>query len=266
MSFVIYKKQIRKSWLVAVLPGVGLAVFIALFAVAFPEFKSQAADLQDLMQSSFYQLILGSYAQNQMDTWSGFYSLEVFMFLEIAVIFMAVFLGGGIITREVDKQTFDMILSLPIPRWKLILTKFMVYQTIGAGVLAIMFIATFGFTVAIGESFNFAGLVLTLMGFWILYLAMGAIALLLATVVLSSKTTYALGGGAFIGMWIVERIVGMAESLQSLQNISLFHYVDPTEMIQNNATPVIDFLVLLLVGLVALVLALLLVERRDLTY
>ena len=80
-----------------------------------------------MRENQIYRAFLGSLGLADVGTWQGMYTMYIFIWLEMILLFIVIFFPSRMITSEVDKKTLDMSLSLPIPRWKYLLEKFMVY-------------------------------------------------------------------------------------------------------------------------------------------
>ena len=277
----IYTKFLRKGWLFAVLPGLVMAGFGLLMAALWPEFETVLSEnpaFNELMQSPVYQALLGGGALD-MSTYQGFFSIELFTIVEFLMLFLAVFIPVRIISTEVDKNTLDIALSYPIPRWHFLAQKYLVYLSqmifipifiIISGILtaeALNALHNEGVIVLLTPvTFNYEGLILAGFAMFILFFSLGALSLLAAALFLESGRSLTAAGIMVIGMWIFNSIGGLVENLNFLQDLSFFHYLKTRVILDTGAIPFNDFFIVVFTGVLALIGACYIFNRRELAY
>ncbi len=265
-NLTIYKKFLRKGWLMAVIPGVVMALFGTLMILIWPEFEEVMSDpaFLELMTSEIYQLLLGG--SFDMSTFQGFWSIELYTILEFLMLFLVVFIPVRLISNEVDKNTLDIALSYPIPRWQFLLQKYLVYLTQMFFIPVFLVLSALLGAIPLNETFNNTGLILSGLGWFVLFFSLGAISLLVTTLFLESGRSLAAAGIMVFGMWILDRLSGLVESTKFLQNISIFHYLVPRKILETGEIPLAEFGLVVLIGVMALIGALYIFNRRELAY
>lgn len=277
-----YFKGLKKNWLIGIIPPVFVVLFIPVIAIIWPELKAQAEAFTAILDNEFYKAFLGDLAEGMFTTWQGMIFMYIFIWLEFIILFMAIFMPVRMISGEVDKKTLDVTLSYPISRWKYLLEKYSVYLTYNflypiLGGLGIIF-----FSELIHEPVDLNAVFLAFGGIWLKFFTFGSLSLLCAALFLKTNRSMASAAGIVLGSYIGQRIANLIASVggttgeigEFLANLSMFNYLGPSD-IQNWVQEPINILLEKLipeivivfgVGLVALVLALYIFDKRELAY
>lgn len=271
--FRVYLKNLKKNWKSGIIPPLIMGLIIPLIASIWPQLKSAAEVFKTILENPAYQAVLGSLGFVDISKWEGMFYMYIFIWLEMILLFIVIFFPSRMITTEVDKKTLDMSLSLPIPRWRYLLEKFLVYLTYNllypVIILLLAYISTVSL-VAVGYdvTINYITLTYSVIGVWMWYFALGAISLLCGAIFLESRKALSASAAIVLGMYIIVRIGGMVESVSWLQYLSVFHYMAAGSIYQLDPLvfPVGDFFILLGIGAVALAGALYIFQKRELTY
>ncbi|MFX1514082.1 MAG: ABC transporter permease subunit [Promethearchaeota archaeon] len=267
MGFVIYQKGIRTSVISGLLPAILMMGMALMMVNIWPEFKQSAEELNKLLEAPIYQAML---SEGMLDagigSYEGFMGMELFTILDLIYIVLAIFLGAGIIAREVDKKTLDINLSYPVPRWRLILEKFAVVNTYSLAIPIFLFFPIALGAIIHGEEINYLALAIALLARWLLFFTLSALSLLCATLFLRQSLSYSAAGGLVVGNYIMNAIGGLVESTKILQDLSLFYYLDGTSIWVNGSLPLVDLVIVAGVGILALLSSLVIFQKRELTY
>lgn len=266
-NMTIYSKLLRKGWLLAFIPGFLMIFMGFLIAGIWPEFKDLINEpgFQELLKSPVYTALLGS-GELDMSTFQGFWAMELLTILDFVMLFLTIFIPVRIISNEVDKNTLDIILSYPIPRWQFITQKFLVYLTqMGIFIIFIIISAVLS-TELIGETFNYKDLLMTSLAMFFMFFTLGAISLLAGALFLDSGRALPVAGIFIIGMWIFNRIGGLTESLELVRSLSVYHYLIPRVVLATGKFPLDEAFILLSVGIIAFVGAIMVFQKRELAY
>ena len=264
--FEIYLKSFKKTYYLGLITGIIVALMVTLVISIWPEFKRESAAFAELLKSPLYGAILGQTVNLDIATFQGFYGMYLFIYLEMILLFLGIFYGASLVSREVDKNTLDVMLSLPISRRRFLSEKFLVYlsNTIMIPISAV--IITYILTFTVNESFDSMQFFYASMAYWLLFVSLGTISLFMGTVFLDSTKSYIASGVLILGMWLIERIAGLVSSLQGFQNISIFHYINGANILKNGIGSVTnDIIIVLVVSMFFFIASLLVFDRRDLT-
>jgi ABC-type transport system involved in multi-copper enzyme maturation permease subunit len=241
----VYLKNLQKGWKGGIITPFFVSLMTPLIASIWPSMKEQAASFAELLQSPIYQALLG-----QM----GF-----------AVVFLAILIPTRIVAGEVDKNTLDVTLSYPIPRWRYLLEKFMVYLTYSLLYPAFVYIMAVVATNSLGETMNMTVLGHSMIGFWLWLFALGALSLLCGTLFLESNRALGASGALIVTQYVMTRF-GNLGNLSFLQDYTVFNYLSTGSIFQNGGMILNELAVVVGVGVVALAAALYVFQTRELAY
>lgn len=247
---------------------VGFAVLMALYAglllAIFPSISSivQLKDIFDKLPESMRAL----FAPGGVDitTPEGYLATEFYSIIGPLLFFgYTIAIGGSATAAEEERGTIDMVLALPVRRWRLVLEKF-VSMVIGASILGVALLVGVALGAAVaGLTVRFDGFIAVTAGSVLLALLFGALAMWIGALTGRRTTSIGVAFGLAIASYFVYSFSSLVEVLKPLRPLSPFTYYigdDPlTKGVQAN-----DLAVLGVTTLVFLVLALLSFQRRDL--
>jgi len=260
-----YLKFLKKNWLWGVIPPLLVAIMIPTLGSIWLEIQNELAGLSELLNSPAYQAILGSMAGMDITTWTGFYYMEIFTWLEMVVLFVTILVPAKLISNEVDKKTLDFILSYPIVRWQYVLEKFSVFLTYNLLYPAFVLILTYQSVVSLNVEMNLVLLSYSLIGIWFLLFALGALSLLCGVIFFEPNRAIAASGLLILGQYILVRVGGITESLSFLKSFSLFNYLNANTILNVQKMPLDELLIVFTFGILALISALVIFQRREIS-
>lgn len=245
--------------------GLGLTFFPLVYVLIYPEFAGDLASMQSFLESDIYRVMGVGFG-----TFEDWVASTIILFVPMLAAVYALINGTGTLAGEEDDGRLEMIVTLPIPRWQIVVVKAV------ALIIALFFILFFVALVTIGVFLAIESKIETtlvpadilkalLTSGWALAAAIGMISLFLATISPSRRVAALLGAMVIIVSYFGSNLSGMVSSLESIQPLFLFTYLDATGNILLEGPEISDVLVLVGVGFVALVLAVFFFQRRDIT-
>lgn len=265
MKIAFYFKELHKSWLTAVIPIFLMSSFILLFINSWPAFKADINSYLERFNLPFYQTLFGSgIRQLNLATFQGALGMYMFVFSEMLLVFLSIFLGVNIVTREIDKHTLDTVLSYPFPRWQFIIQKFAVYNTYTFFLVFSILIEMPLSAMVLRESFNSVALFQALVGLWMLFFTLGAIALLCGTMFLETYKSYGAATIIIGGMWMLDRLGSVIINSDIIQSLSIFHYLNGGAILATGVFPLDQAVIIGIVGLIAFISSLYIFQNREL--
>ncbi|HSX48209.1 MAG TPA: ABC transporter permease subunit [Candidatus Nanoarchaeia archaeon] len=240
----IIKKEFlakRTSLLVYCLVVFGL---LWMYIGIYPSIQAQSAALSKVLEGLGPAVRAFGVSQISFDTLEKYLSLELFgITWPILMITFVAARAGQSIAGETEKGTLGTVLSLPISRYNIFLSKYL------AGLTAlIIFVAVTVFSgIPIAQAFhiahnsaNFASLsVLCLLFSWSLY----SLGMLFSTVFNEKGHVYLALGGILMVMYVANIIAGISSKFSWLRLISLFHFFNAAEVLINNQTNSASYIV-----------------------
>ncbi|MHA1186800.1 MAG: ABC transporter permease subunit [Candidatus Heimdallarchaeota archaeon] len=247
-----------------ILPPMIIVLFILMITAIWPTIADQMAMFQEILQNPVYRAILGQLGIGDITTFQGFFNIEIFVMLEMIMIFTTIIIPARMVTSEVDKRTLDIVISFPISRWQLLLEKFSVYLIYNLLYPIFMITSTVIANQVLKEEFDYVMLTYATIGTWLLFFALGAISLLCGVIFLEGKKAITAAGTIILGMWVLVRFSGFVDSLDFLKYFSLFHYLNAAAIFKAGTMPLDELFIVIGVGLAALIGALVIFEKREL--
>ncbi len=269
----IYKKNLQKYWIIGISLPFTIIIFIPMIGSLWPELSELFSDpiLMQMLENPVYKVFLGEVAN--LSTWQGMYFMYIFMLLEWIMIFATIFIPARLISSEMDNNTLDVVLSYPIPRWRYILEKFSVYLTYNLLYPVFILLTTFIINevmvsleyITAEEAIDLVIVTYAIVGSWFLFFTLGALSLLCGSIFLESNKAMAFSGLIILGQYMMERFGGIVESINFLQDFSIFHYLNGQAINTTSEFPIGDLIVVLVVGIAALLGAMWTFQTRELT-
>ncbi len=261
LFWIELKKQITPivGW------GIGIGAYLAMIMAMSPELAPQFANI-DLSSIPIYQAFGMSEDFNFTDIPSLIAVYVSFIGLTIAI--YAVLVGAGTLAGEEENGTLEITLSLPMPRWQIVLAK---ASAIALALMAVLLIAYLGYLAVfpsvkadLNGEVTLSELFLSTVESWPLAFFFAMFTLFMGAYL--PRRAHALSVGLFllIGGYLFNNLAEQAGPLKDLREFLPFYYNLGGRVLTNG----LDWgkmAVLTGAGLVFLLLALLSFQRRNVT-
>ncbi len=170
------------------------------------------------------------------------------------------------LARDLDSGQAELILSRPLPVWAWVFAQW------AALAVGLAIVATGGFvgglvgvsTVGALASVDAAALAAVSAGGYLMFLAFGGIALLVATLAPSGGRAVGWAAGIVLVAYALDYLADIWTIAEPFGPLSPFHYYDPGVILSQGRLPATDALVLALVAACSAALAHLVFTRREL--
>lgn len=266
--WTIFLKTIKEKWKFTLILSAIAVVTVWMYLSLFPTFSKQSVEYEKLLSQfpkEMWEVFGIKNGQFSMSTLEQFLSVEMFSLLwPIMIIIIFINFGVSFIAGEIDKGTIEILLSLPISRIKTFLAKYL------AGVLLL---ASFCFVsimciIPLAMIYNIdyqalvyvkaftSGLLFCLAGF--------SLTMLFSSVFEKGKAS-GLTTGLFLVMYIINILSSLKDSLENLQYLSLFHYLDISKILSENKLEIVSVVVFSVVTFISTVAAAICFSKRDIS-
>lgn len=257
-------KAFYDQWRGTVGLAIGVATYAGLIMAIFPSITG-IADLKAIFERLPEPMrVLFAPGGVDITTPEGFISTEFFSIIGPLLFFAyTVAIGGSATAAEEERGTIDLLLSAPVPRWRIVVEKF-IALTIGTVVISLGLLAGLAAgALAAGVQLRFDGITATIASAGLLGLLFGAVAM--AVGALTGRRTFSIGVafGLAIASYLVYSLSELVEAIKPLRPLSAFTYYIGDSPLLNGLQPA-SVAVLVVTTVVLLVLALVAFERRDL--
>jgi ABC-2 type transport system permease protein len=244
--------------------GLGLCFFPVVYVGLYPSFADQMDNFYKILDLAIYQAMGIS-----MNSFEGYMASTVTNLIPVILAIYAVLNGTGTLAGEEDSGRLEMIVALPIPRWQIVAVKAV---ALGVALVLILAVTSAGATLTllailgqVETNVTAVDLFFSLMASWPLVMAFGMISLFLGAFCPSRRIASMIATVVVVVSYLGSNLTGMITSLESIENLFLFHFYEATAEALENGQQLGNMLVLLVVALVAFGLAVFFFQIRDVT-
>ncbi len=262
---IIFKRTLWDSRMGIIGWGVGVGLITLLIVVLFPTI-TQIKGFAEMLESPIYKAFLGEAADAAAFlTPEGFLAVYVVAFTPLYLAIYLVMLGLNVTAGEEERGTIDLLMSTPIPRWQVIVEKFLAIVVITLLILAINFaLGLAGLLITPDMTVSPIRLAEGSLAMLPVSVLMAALAMLLATVTRSRGLAGGLTGAVIIASYMITTLSEVAtEALGPVKPLSFFTYHHSVQIMREGILWG-DFLLLSTITVVMVGLALFFFQRRDL--
>jgi ABC-2 type transport system permease protein len=219
-----FKRLFKSLILWTVIVG-GLALLMLLL---FPAFEDIYADLEALLEG-YPQGFLEAFGLGEggliMEDIYGWFGVEGYLFVLLIGSVYAGLLGGSILSKEEDDQTIEFLLTRPITRSEIYGAKLGVI-VINLVLLNSVVAIVLGVTFAAFDTMNWTVWALFSVGPLILHLIFASVSLLISVFVTKSRTVTSIALGLVVGLYVLDIISALTDSVENLKYITPYEYVN----------------------------------------
>ena len=265
--WALFKRTIKDRKLVWFIYIITICVFLLMHTSIFPSFKDQQIDISKMMESmpeGFVQAFgLDDY---DMSIFENYIAAEEFSLMwPLLLIILAISTAGAAIASEIEKGTIELLISQPISRTGLYVSRYFsgVIFLIGYVVITLLFLITvaklFGIDLQLSH-YPTLGLMGLLFG-WAIY----SIAFFLSSIFSDRGKVYFVSAGLIVFMYALNLVSILKESLKSLKYLSFFNYFNANDLLIRNEIDNVGIIVFVLVIILFSVSGLITFNRRDIS-
>jgi ABC-2 type transport system permease protein len=140
MAGSVFFEMLRRKWKHILYWGGGLALYAILTFALNPDAESLEKMVGALESMGSTMLsIMGITDVKSFSTLEGFIGLKYFSFLLVITGVYGVGAGLEVTANDEDKGIMDIVLSLPLPRWRIIVEKMLAFSLIVVGISLMTF-------------------------------------------------------------------------------------------------------------------------------
>lgn len=265
--FSIFLKTIKeKKWQILLYSLFG-AVFLWMYIALFPTVQKSSADVSGLIKNLPEGLNKAfSLDAQSFTTFEGLVAGKEFSLVwPIMLIGLAVSFGSSFFSGEIEKGTIDILLSEPISRTKIFLSK-MLAGIFGIFVFVIISVlSVFPLAYIYNLSFNGENFFkLSLVGFTFGLALLGLSALFSAIFSEKGKAAFSISG-ILIVVYFLNIISLLKDSLDKIKYFSIFYYFNYSDLLIHGRIDPWSFWVFLSIFLLSSFLGLIWFNKRDIS-
>lgn len=239
----------------------GLSFFPLVYITIYPSVADEMAGLADLEIYKAMGVNLGTFAD-----WVASILL---VFLPLVAAIYAIINGTGTLAGEEEDGRLEMLVTLPLPRWKIVTAKALALTISSFIILLLESAISLGVLKAIeGQieiGFTEMDLFVAVLYTWPLVFAVGMIAMFLASFTSTRRFASMISAAILVISYFGSNLSASTTVLEPFEPVFLFTYLDSTGSAITGGQAAGDVLVLVGIGIVSFVLALIFFQRRKLT-
>lgn len=262
--FNLYKHEILSRWRMIFIWGILLTLWASIYISVFPEVGEQFTEFADMEIMLAFNM--------DMATMEGFISSVVVQIMPLILGFYVITLATNTLGGEEENGTLELVVAMPLKRWQIVTMKtlalltfiFLILLVFSAGcalVLNLVIASNPDMVINITEMQLF----IALLASYPLMVALFGISLFLSAFMPSRRSAVAVMIAFYLGSYVANSAGGMVTSLEWLETLSLFNYLNTSASVFTDGPSSSDVLILLAIGILFFGLALWSFEGRNIT-
>ena len=241
--------------------SLGLCFFPLVYIAIYPSVADQMAGFADLELYQAMGMNLGTFPD-----WVG--SILI-IFMPLVAGIYGIINGTGTLAGEEEDGRLEMIVTLPLPRWQIVMAKaiaFVISSLIMFVVVAVVSLLVFqSIESQIETEMVGMDLFTAVMSAWPLVFAVGMMSLFLAAFCANRRIAAMIAAAILVVSYFGNNLAASTTALEPFEPLFLFSYLDASGTAVMEGQQAGDIGVLVGIGLVSFALAVFFFQRRNLT-
>lgn len=238
--------------------GVAMGLLGLMYVALYPSFKDTLNQyLKDLPEA--YLKVFG--ITPGVSGAAAFLNMEMFNLLApLALPFFTILMGARAVAGTEERKTLDLLLGNPVPRWQVVVSRYVAMASGLAAVLLMLTVLTWLAAPVMGVELSLWAVAQGAANLWPFCLFFGALALLCSSVLRRGASASGIAAGVLIVMYVLNAIGSAVDSVKEVRRASLFYYYGAAIL---DGIDWVKFIVILLLSMGLTALAVLAFNRRD---
>ena len=238
-------------------------LFSFVFLATFDAFGDMFFEMIETMPQGFRALIKasGEYASEEMGYLAVGFREPIYLIILVSFVIAS---SSSAIAKEIERGTIFLLLSRPVSREEFFLAKL---ATTFIGTVLLLCFAILGTwlgSLVFGVNGIDYDLVFKIqINVFFLSLAVAGIGYLISSILSEGGKTLALSSGVTVLMFFIEFLADSLPSIDWIGYVSVFHYYEPSILVNSESLSWGNLSVLIIVGFIGLILATIMFKRRD---
>jgi len=241
--------------------------FMWMYIGMFPSMQGQAEQFKEVMKS-YPETMLKAFNIEELsfDKIEKFLAMEDFSIIwPLMMVFLFVSLAGNSIAGEIERGTAEIILSKPLSRSKIYLSRYL------SGLMMLLIFTVVSVFVVVplctlhGVDYqleNFAKMAVVAFFFgWAVF----SLAFMFSAIFSERSKPYMFTGGILLMMYVANIIANLKDSLVNLKYLSFFHYYNQNQALIHNNLETNSIIVFASVAIICTIIGIIFFNKRDIT-
>lgn len=256
----IYVREMKKNLISFLIWFLISALMTAYVIFMFPSFKTDIIQILNLKFPPALQKAFGLNTLNFSDVLS-FLGLMVPYIILAGGIYIGI-LFGGIVSKEENDGTIEFLLSKPISRMNIALSKLCAAFTYLTLFVVLVFLTAIISLKSINVTYSMSKFFELALGTFLALLIFAFICFLISMFIYRSRTLIPIAVGIVAGTYILKAISEINEKSGFLKYLSPFHYFDASTILKQGINPV-SISVAIIIVVTCFITGLLIYENKD---
>lgn len=264
---VVFRETLRRGWRGMLLWGIGFAL-IALAQSSVLGDVDALKEFGDLVASMppFITAMIGSTDAAFLGTPEGFLTGKFYSVIVIVFAVYGVMSGLNVTAVEEDRGILNMLMSAPLPRWRLVVEKFLAFAVLLFGAVLITDLGLMlGILITpVAAQMNIARLFTVTLGLYPLGLIAMAFTAMISGLIANRSLVTGISFAFVIVSYFINFIGGMASDsiVSAVSGVSFFSYYNAVDAMKNGLA-LGGMLLLVVISVVLVGVGTLGFQRRD---
>jgi ABC-2 type transport system permease protein len=220
--FALVLHTIRLQRRSALIWGLVLGLYSAALVATFPTFGDM--EQMDKLMRAYPEGLREAFNIEDMGTPEGFLDSQVFSLAPLALAFFPILACAGAIAGAEERQTLDVLLGNPLPRWQLVVGSFLSTALSLLGIAAVVGLFTWGTALLFDVDLSLLTTAAAVLNLWPICLFFGGLALLCSALLHRRAIATAIPGVALFAAYLADALGKVSDDLEDLRPASVFYY------------------------------------------
>ena len=259
--FKIAIQTMKNHWKTTIVVSLLFMAMAAMYAGMFPSFEEAIVEMMD---SDFYESFNFFPHADQMHTYVGFLTLELYnIFWLLILAIMLGFIAASSISKEIEGKTIDILMSNPVSRKQIVVEKFVGLIPMFLVVNFATMLSLIGITTAINENLDYGNLFMVHILSIPYFIAIFSLGILISVIMDEKMKSSIIMISILVGMFVLNSLSLTAPDYELIGFFSFLHYFDTFKVLKFGEVDVIGIFVFIVFTLVCLIAAMIYFEYRD---
>ena len=196
----------------------------------------------------------------------GFVCLEILTGLTLYIIIYFIIQYAGAFSCEIENKTIDIILSAPLTRRSLFVSRYLSWVAMNLIMIASWIVSIYIAILAIGEDADVAlgDVAWVMISFLPFLLAVQGFCMLASVTANESRKAYAAAFGIYFGMYVLKIVATISVRLSFLKYLTIFHYWQYGAIFMDGTVAWGSIVLLTTLSVALFIAAIVVLDRKDL--
>lgn len=221
--WILAAHSLRGRYRSLIVWGVALGGLGALYVALYPAMSSLLQQYVEQAPEQMQQFMGGLQGSISIQQWLELEFLNVLV--PVALPFMVVILGARTVAGSEERKTLDLLLSNPVPRWRIAGGAITTMGISVAAVLVVTWILTYIAVPIAGVDLGPGALASALASLWPFCMLFGALSLLISAFVRRNVFAITIPAVILVATYVINGLAAATESMRPLRYVSLLYYL-----------------------------------------